>query len=101
MATVQVEYMENGTLPEDLSAALVFELREEQALIQRLHAHGEEKKALKQLHKDLHKYHADLQRDRRNEEKKTRATEHKYVEGQLLKFGEVPVLSNSSRSFVL
>ncbi|KAG0579336.1 hypothetical protein KC19_4G091500 [Ceratodon purpureus] len=84
----QVEYMENGQLPEDLSGGLVFELREEQALIQRLHKHGEEKKGLKQLHKDLHKMHADLQRDRRNEEKKTRMTEQKYVEGQMLKFGE-------------
>lgn len=93
--------MENGQLPEDLAGALVFELREEQALIQRLRAHGKEKAALKQLIKDLHKMHADLQRDRRNEEKKTRLTEQKYVEGQLLKFGEVPVTSTSSHSFVM
>lgn len=96
MDNIQVEYMENGELPEDLTGALVFELREEQGLIQRLHAHGEEKKALKKLHKELHKMHSDLQKERRNQEKKTRQTEAKYVEGQMLKFGEVLVTSTSS-----
>lgn len=95
----QVEYMENGQLPADLAGALVFELREEQALIQRLRAHGKEKAALKQLIKDLHKMHADLQRDRRNEEKKTRLTEQKYVEGQMLKFGET--LSDDTLNIIM
>lgn len=84
----QVEYMENGQLPEDLSGGLVFTLTEEQGLKDRIQAHVQEKISLKKLHKDLHKMHADLQRERRNEEKKTKMTEQKYVESQMLKFGE-------------
>ncbi|XP_073389428.1 cilia- and flagella-associated protein 44 isoform X4 [Physcomitrium patens] len=87
----QVEYMENGRLPEDLSRALVFALKEEQGLIDRLRAHGERKKSLKKLHKELKKMHADLQRERRAQEKKTKQTEAKYVESQMLKFGETLV----------
>lgn len=81
--------MENGQLPEDLSGGLVFTLTEEQGLKDRIQAHVQEKISLKKLHKDLHKMHADLQRERRNEEKKTKMTEQKYVESQMLKFGEV------------
>jgi len=88
---MQVEYMENGQLPADLSGALVFTLSEEQGLKDRIQAHMEEKVSLKKLLKDLHKMHADLQRDRRFEEKKTKMTQQKYVESQMLKFGEVPV----------
>lgn len=88
---MQVEYIENGQLPVDLSGALVFTLTEEQGLKDRIQAHIQEKAALKKLHKDLHKMHADLQRERRAQEKKTVLTAQKYVEGQMLKFGEVPV----------
>jgi len=91
---MQVEYMENGQLPADLSVALLFTLTEEQGLKDRIQAHVQEKISLKKLHKDLHKMHADLQRDRRFEEKKTEMTQQKYVEGQMLKFGEVPVTFN-------
>lgn len=88
---MQVEYIENGQLPQDLSGALVFTLSEEQGLKERIQAHIQEKVQLKKLHKDLHKMHSDLQRERRAQEKKTVMTGQKYVEGQLLKFGEVHV----------
>ncbi|KAH9568465.1 hypothetical protein CY35_03G078300 [Sphagnum magellanicum] len=88
----QVEFMVNGVMPKDLSAGIVFSLRELQGLKDRIEAHGQEKTALKKLHKELRKQHASLNRERRFQEKKTHETENKYVEVQLLKFGQVPFL---------
>lgn len=88
----QVEFMVNGVMPKDLSAGIVFSLRELQGLKDRIEAHGQEKTALKKLHKELRKQHASLNRERRFQEKKTHETENKYVEVQLLKFGQVHFL---------
>ncbi len=88
----QVEFMVNGVMPKDLSAGIVFSLQELQGLKDQIEAHGQEKTALKKLHKELRKQHASLNRERRFQEKKTHETENKYVEVQLLKFGQVHFL---------
>ena len=97
--TLQIEYLDEGKLPADLSGGLVFSLKELDALKERIEAHGQEKSRLRKLHNELHREHANLNRERRFQEKKTQDTENKYTEVQLLKFGQVSPSASLSTSF--
>ncbi|GFH29070.1 uncharacterized protein HaLaN_27665, partial [Haematococcus lacustris] len=56
----QVEYLVDGRLPEDLSAALVFSSQELQRLKQRIDELDEEKAELRAKHRGLKKEHLQL-----------------------------------------
>lgn len=86
---IQIEYLEDGSLSQDLSEGLVFDNAAFQNLKDIIAKHMKAKQALKELHKELRKEHQTLNREKKNEEDKTKNIEARCVEVQMLKFGQV------------
>ncbi|BBN11831.1 cilia- and flagella-associated protein 44 [Marchantia polymorpha subsp. ruderalis] len=84
----QIEYLEDGVLPEDLSGALVFDNAVFQGLTDIITEHMKAKQALKELHKELRKEHQALNREKKSEDERTANIEARCVEVQMLKFGQ-------------
>jgi hypothetical protein len=87
--TLQIEYIEDGDLPQDMSKGLVFDNNVFQQLRETIKEHLKSKHALKKLQRDLRKEHQLLARDKKIEEEKTTAIEARCIEVQMLKFGQV------------
>lgn len=100
-AMVQIEYLEDGVLPEDLSGALVFDNAVFQGLTDIITEHMKAKQALKELHKELRKEHQALNREKKSEDERTANIEARCVEVQMLKFGQVLNLRLACNSFSL
>ncbi|KAL6756288.1 hypothetical protein V8C86DRAFT_2652820 [Haematococcus lacustris] len=85
----QVEYLVDGRLPEDLSAALVFSSQELQRLKQRIDELDEEKAELRAKHRGLKKEHLQLLKDKAEKEARVKELEGRAHDVQMLKFGQV------------
>ncbi|KAG2482730.1 hypothetical protein HYH03_018361 [Edaphochlamys debaryana] len=85
----QVEYLLDGCLPDDLSAALVFSSAQLRRLQRRVEELEEEKSALRAAHKDLKREQAALLKDKSDKEKKVAELEARAHDVQMLKFGQV------------
>ncbi|KAL3702172.1 hypothetical protein R1sor_020194 [Riccia sorocarpa] len=85
----QIEYLEDGEMPEDLSGGLVFDNAVFQNLKDIIADHMKAKLSLKELHTELRKEHQALSREKRIEEERTTHIEARCVEVQMLKFGQV------------
>ncbi|EFJ51830.1 hypothetical protein VOLCADRAFT_103323 [Volvox carteri f. nagariensis] len=85
----QVEYLIDGCLPDDLSAALVFSATQLRRLQRRVDELEDEKAALRSQHKDLKREQAGLLRDKAEKEKKVAELEARAHDVQMLKFGQV------------
>lgn len=68
----QIEYLLDGCLPDDLSAALVFSATQLRRLQRRVDELEDEKAALRAAHKDLKREQAALLKDKAEKEKKVR-----------------------------
>ena len=85
----QIEYMDDEySVPRDLFGGLIFTSGQLQSLKDQIETHGQQIVSWRQLHKELHKEHTNLNKERWLQEKKTWDTENKYMEVQLLKFGQ-------------
>ncbi|KAL2650271.1 hypothetical protein R1flu_018399 [Riccia fluitans] len=85
----QIEFLEGGELPEDLSRGLVFDNAVFQNLKDIIADHMKAKQSLKELHKELRKEHQTLNREKKIEDERTANIEARCVEVQMLKFGQV------------
>ncbi|GLC74134.1 Cilia- and flagella-associated protein 44 [Pleodorina starrii] len=85
----QVEYLIDGCLPDDLSAALVFSATQLRRLQRRVDELEDEKAALRAAHKDLKREQAALLKDKAEKEKKVAELEARAHDVQMLKFGQV------------
>ncbi|KAL2620171.1 hypothetical protein R1flu_000376 [Riccia fluitans] len=85
----QIEFLEGGELPEDLSRGLVFDNAVFQNLKDIIADHMKAKQSLKKLHKELRKEHQTLNREKKIEDERTANIEARCVEVQMLKFGQV------------
>ncbi|KAJ9527700.1 hypothetical protein QJQ45_025974 [Haematococcus lacustris] len=89
----QVEYLVDGRLPEDLSAALVFSSQELQRLKQRIDELDEEKAELRAKHRGLKKEHLQLLKDKAEKEARVKELEGRAHDVQMLKFGQARLSS--------
>ncbi|KAK9811670.1 hypothetical protein WJX72_008037 [[Myrmecia] bisecta] len=85
----QIEFLEAGQLPEDLSQALVFSDRELARLQKRIQELGGEKGDLRQAQQELKREHIQLLRDLRTKQQKVAELEARAVDVQMLKFGQI------------
>ena len=85
----QVEFLENGRLPTDLSQGLVFSGSALESLRGRVKDLVQEKAALKRQQKELRKEHVQLQRSKKSKDQKIVELEKKAKDVQMLKFGQI------------
>ncbi|CAM6106313.1 unnamed protein product [Calypogeia fissa] len=89
----QIEYLEDGGLPKDMSKGLVFDNTVFQQLRETIKEHLKSKHSLRKLHRDLRKEHQVLMREKKTEEEKTNTIEARCIEVQMLKFGQTVEMS--------
>ncbi|XP_041088697.1 cilia- and flagella-associated protein 44 isoform X2 [Polyodon spathula] len=85
----QIEFVSNGTVPGDLSSALVFTNQALVSLQQRIQELQLEKSEQRHLYKLARQQHVQLIRDRRDMEAKIQMLEGKCMQLMLTKFGKV------------
>ncbi|XP_071842731.1 cilia- and flagella-associated protein 44-like isoform X2 [Apostichopus japonicus] len=85
----QIEYMVNGTLPQDLSPCLVFTTQSIRNLKKRILELEEEKTAQKQHYKEHRQQHIQLIKDRRLMEQRIQDLEEQCNQAMRLKFGQI------------
>jgi hypothetical protein len=83
----QIQYLENDSIPSDLSKALVFEETGVNRLNERIKQLNEEKLDIKKQHRDLKKQHVQLFKSKREKREKFEELESKDSDLQMLKFG--------------
>ncbi|KAL3160143.1 hypothetical protein ABBQ32_010912 [Trebouxia sp. C0010 RCD-2024] len=85
----QIEYLQDGRLPSDLSGALLFSTAELDKLKRRVQELADERTELKAAQRQLRHEHVQLLKDKTATQQKLAELQQKAVDVQMLKFGQV------------
>ncbi|KAJ3173567.1 Cilia- and flagella-associated protein 44 [Geranomyces variabilis] len=93
----QLQYLEKGALPTDLSGALIFMNEGLVRLRRRIKELQQEKADIRRQHKELRKMHVSLVKSRKEKQAKLQELEARAVDVQMLKFGQIIDLEKLER----
>ncbi|KAJ3162408.1 Cilia- and flagella-associated protein 44 [Geranomyces michiganensis] len=93
----QLQYLEKGALPSDLSGALVFMNQGLVRLRRRIKELQQEKADIRRQHKELRRMHVSLIKSRKEKQAKLQELEARAVDVQMLKFGQIIDLEKLER----
>ncbi|KAI9014667.1 hypothetical protein BC832DRAFT_164254 [Gaertneriomyces semiglobifer] len=93
----QIQYLEKGLLPADLSQALVFVGEGLTKLKNRIRELQQEKADIRKQHKELKRMHVSLIKNRREKQSKLQELEARATDVQMLKFGQIIDLEKLER----
>ncbi|KAJ3023852.1 Cilia- and flagella-associated protein 44 [Thoreauomyces humboldtii] len=93
----QLQHLERGALPADLSGALVFMNQGLTRLRSRIKELQQEKADIRRQHKELRKMHVSLVKSRKEKQAKLQELEARAVDVQMLKFGQTIDLEKLER----